>query len=227
MKFEGTASSTTVDREGERMTTRALEAMARGGRVELRDGHRGEKIGVVEECRREGERLTVRGTLEPSSPRAQALWDKLRAGVRLALSVGGRKRVVSRYSPVAGRRVRMIEEARLEHVAVVRPEEARNEETGIVASGESRVASGERDAQALPLPSEPPPPERSEGEGAGGEASPASPPPLATRDSPLATPGRSRSLPGQKSGRRQTQAASESSIRSLPHTNDELWKGVL
>ncbi len=118
------------------MTTGALEGMVQVGPVELRAGHRGEKIGVVEECRREGERLRVKGRLEEKSPRARALWERLRRGVRMALSVGGRKRVVRRYSPVAGRYVRMIEDASLEHVAVCGEEEARNGETEVVASGE-------------------------------------------------------------------------------------------
>jgi hypothetical protein len=238
MRFEGTASSTAADREGERMTVAALEAMARGGSVELRDGHRGETIGVVEECRREGQRLRVSGRLEPSSPRARALWDKLRAGVRLALSVGGRKRVVMRYSPVAGRRVRMIEQASLEHVAVCHPAEARNAETEVVASRETRVASGggevarreTRDASgggevarretrdagrepaaAAPLPSPSPPV-------AGGDSA-RSAQGWASPEPEPAEPGRRRSLPVQTTGR--TQAS------GLPLTNDELWKGVL
>ena len=213
MRFEGIASSTGVDREGERMSPRALEAMARSGGVELRDGHRGETIGVVEECRREGERLTVRGSLE-DTPRARALWEKLRAGVRLALSVGGRKRVVRRYSVVAGRHVRMIEEARLEHVAVCRPDEARNGETELrVESGARadarkwKVESGEgslarrgdaptspahvpcadgRGAEGDPPAENQPLPPHPEGEEAGGEA---------------ALPGRRRSLRAQRSGR--------------------------
>jgi hypothetical protein len=142
MRFEGIASSTAVDREGEQMSPAALEDMAKAGRVELRAGHRGgERVGAVEECWRDGERLRVSGRLDETSPRARALWDRLRQGVRMALSVGGRKRVVRRYSPVAGRWVRMIEGAHLEHVAVCRPEEARCGEAEIVASGEGEVES--------------------------------------------------------------------------------------
>ncbi len=139
MRFEGIASTTTVDREGERMTAAALEGMARAREVELREGHGGERIGVVEACSTDGRRLQVAGRLEEGNPRARAVWAKLCAGVRLALSVGGRKRVVRRWSPVAGRYVRMIEEARLEHVAVVPAAEARNAETEVVASRRSEV----------------------------------------------------------------------------------------
>ncbi len=140
MRFEGIASTTAPDREGEQMTRRALESMARAGSVELRAGHRrGERLGAVEQLHREGDRLRVQGRLDESNPRARALWERLREGARMALSVGGRKRVVRRYSPVAGRYVRMIEDARLDHVAVCRPEEARNPEAEIVASGEGSL----------------------------------------------------------------------------------------
>ena len=92
--------------------------------------------------------------MEAGSARARAVWEKLQAGGRMGLSVGGRKRVVRRYSPVAGRWVRMVEEARLEHVAVCGREEAK--------CGEAEVGVDSRQCQSTVVRGEP------EGEGASG-----------------------------------------------------------
>lgn len=130
LRFEGVASSTAVDRQGERLTAEALRKVADGGPVPLKTGHgaHAKVIGLVEEGWVEDGKLYVRGKLDPESGAARVLARDLRLGARRCLSLGGRT-LEARTETEKGRAVRRLEAVEVDHVAVCQPREARNEET--------------------------------------------------------------------------------------------------
>ena len=131
MRFSGVASSVRVDRQGERMTARALAKMAQVQRLQLLPQHgSAEAIGVVEKCWVEEGTLRVAGQLRGGDRRARQLYMRLRAGERRGLSVGGRvKGVRVEVDAVTRRRVRCIDDVELDHVAVCDVVSAQNADT--------------------------------------------------------------------------------------------------
>jgi len=130
LRFEGVASSTAVDREGERLTAEALQQVAERVPIPLTTGH-GERavvIGQVEEGWVEAGRLHVRGRLDAEKGAARALARDLRLGARRCLSLGGRA-LAAQAEISEGRVVRRLEAVEVDHVAVCQPQEARNQET--------------------------------------------------------------------------------------------------
>lgn len=122
VRFRGVAATTAVDRQGDCMTEAALESLAAAQPVPLLEGHGGRAIGVVERCWVEDGKLRVEGRLKRGLVRLR--------GRRL--SVGGRVREVTYEMDVrTGRRVRKVEMAELDHVAVCHSSEAQNPETWV------------------------------------------------------------------------------------------------
>jgi len=101
MRFIGIASSTSLDREGDRMLEQALDMMAQARNVPLLnwvDGsHRADRskaIGKAERFWREGNKLMVEGRFYDWVPEARTIYDQLAdqeagAPVSYSLSVGG------------------------------------------------------------------------------------------------------------------------------------------
>jgi hypothetical protein len=155
MRFLGVASSTGLDRQGDRMTPAALHSMAATapGIPLLSDHHAtpGHALGVVETGWTDGQTFRVAGTLHSGSPEAWVLMKRLQAGHRYGLSVGGR---ILQAEPVhedavAGP-VRQIHQVALEHLALCAPEEAVNPEARLEAGGERREASRETAGERQP-----------------------------------------------------------------------------
>lgn len=137
VRFRGVAATTAVDRQGDCMTEAALEGLAAAQQVPLLERHGGRPIGVVERCWVEDGKLRVEGQLKPGLVRLRGR----------GLSVGGRVREVN-YGTDArtGRRVRRVEAAELDHVAVCHQDEAQNTETWVetlVAAGGSEGKTGQ------------------------------------------------------------------------------------
>lgn len=127
--FEGVASSTTLDRERETVTREALEGVAREGALDLVVAHqrRPEVVGRIEQCEVDGEVLRVRGTLRPDEPAAAELRERLAAGERLGLSLGGKvRRSHWGWHRESEGAVKHLDEVAVSHVAVCEPEAAIN-----------------------------------------------------------------------------------------------------
>ncbi len=137
MRFEGVASSTTLDRQQERMTPRAIQKMALHTGLELLPSHSAgplEELGVIEEAWADNSQFRVAGRLDPSNPAARRLFEKAASGRQFGLSVGGRvTKAFWRYDEDAGRQVRHIDDVELDHVAVCRPGAAANPDTYLAA----------------------------------------------------------------------------------------------
>jgi len=133
LRFEGVASSTSLDRQHERMTPSAIQKMARQVGLDLLPSHKAgplEELGTVEEAWADNDRFRVAGRLDPTNPRARRLFEKVATGRRYGLSVGGRvTKAFWRHDPEAGRQVRYIDDVELDHVAVCRPDQAANPDT--------------------------------------------------------------------------------------------------
>ncbi len=128
-QFEGVASSTCVDRQGDKLSEEALRRVAQSGPVKLVLAHQGqaEVVGRIEQWQLKGNKLYVQGTLQPQNAQAQALVHRLRNGERLGLSLGGRiKRWRWGWDAHREGPVRYLEEIVVEHVAVCRAAEAVN-----------------------------------------------------------------------------------------------------
>ncbi len=135
--FEGVASSTSLDRQQERMTPRAIEKMASQTNLDLLPSHKAgplEELGRVEEAWVDNESFRVAGRLDRANPQSQRLFDRVRSGRRYGLSVGGRvTKAFWQYDDEAGQQVRYIDDVELDHVAVCRPEAAANPDTYLEA----------------------------------------------------------------------------------------------
>ena len=133
MWFEGVASSTRLDKQQERMTHKAIEAMTQQTGVQLLPSHGAgplDELGVAEECWADNDRFRVAGRLYQDNPAAHRLFDTVLAGRRYGLSVGGRvTKAFWRYDQEAGRPIRHIDAVTLDHVALCRPEQAANPDT--------------------------------------------------------------------------------------------------
>jgi hypothetical protein len=158
--FEGVASSTRLDRQQERMTQKAIEAMSQQTNIELVPSHHAgplDELGFAEECWADNDRFRVAGRLEKGNPMALRLFEKVQAGKRYGLSVGGRvRKAFWRYDDEAGRPVRHIDEVELSHVALCRPEEAANPDTYLaVLAKAAEPVTEEMDAAAADAAREP------------------------------------------------------------------------
>ncbi len=133
MRFEGVASSTSLDRQQERMTPRAIRKMAQYVGLDLLPSHSAgplEELGVIDEAWADNDRFRVAGRLDKSSPEARRLFDRVMSGRSYGLSVGGRvTKAFWRYDDEARRQVRHIDDVELDHVAVCRPTAAANPDT--------------------------------------------------------------------------------------------------
>ena len=131
--FEGVASSTTLDKQRERMTQKAIEGMSQHAGIPLLPSHGAgalDDLGNAEECWADNEQFRVAGRLDKHNPEAHRLFDKVMGGRQYGLSVGGRvKKAFWHHDEEAGGLVRYIDEVELEHVAVCRPEQAANPDT--------------------------------------------------------------------------------------------------
>lgn len=135
--FEGVASSTTLDRQQERMTPNAISKMATYKGIELLPSHSAgplEELGSVEEAWADNDQFRVAGRLDKSNPQAKRLFQRAMSGRSFGLSVGGRvTKAYWQHDPEAGRQVRHIDDVELDHVAVCRPEAAANPDTYLAA----------------------------------------------------------------------------------------------
>lgn len=133
MRFEGVASSTSLDRQEERMTPKAINKMATQTGLDLLPSHEAgalEELGVVEEAWADNDQFRVLGRLDKSNPKARRLFDSVVSGRQYGLSVGGHVRQAFwEYDEEAGRRIRHIDDVELDHVAVCRTGAAANPDT--------------------------------------------------------------------------------------------------
>lgn len=152
--FEGVASSTRLDRQQERMTPEAIRKMSEQSGIDLLPSHAAgplEELGVVEQTWVDNDQFRVAGRLDKSNPLAVRLFERIAAGRRYGLSVGGRvKRAHWEYEEQTGRRVRHIDDVELDHVAVCRPEQAANPDTylSVMAKAAEAVAPDETVGEA-------------------------------------------------------------------------------
>jgi len=134
---EGVASSTSLDRQHERMTKNAIAKMQQYQGIDLLPSHQAgplEELGTVEECWADNDSFRLKARLDETSPQAMRLFKHLAEGRQYSLSVGGR--VTGAYwdfDPEAGARIRHIDDVVLDHVAVCRPQQAANPDTYLAA----------------------------------------------------------------------------------------------
>jgi len=133
MCFEGVAASTSLDRQQERMTPAAIEKMQQYTNIDLLPSHGAgalEELGLVERCWIDNNQFRIAGYLEPDNPEALRLYEKLRAGKRYGLSIGGRVlKVHWQYDKEVGKQIKYIDDATLDHIAICRPMQAANPDT--------------------------------------------------------------------------------------------------
>ncbi len=151
MWFEGVASSTSLDKQQERMTQKAIEGMSKQVGVPLLPSHNAgalDDLGTAEECWADNEQFRVAGRLDKHNPEAHRLFEKVMSGKQYGLSVGGRvKKAFWRHDEEARALVRHIDEVELSHVAVCRPEQAANPDTYLAVlakAAEPVTEEGER-----------------------------------------------------------------------------------
>jgi len=160
MWFEGVASSTRLDRQQERMTQKAIEGMSQQVGIDLLPSHDAgplQELGQAEECWADNDRFRIAGRLDKDNPTAHRLFEKVLAGKRYALSVGGRvKKLFWRYDEEAGRPTRHIDEVALDHVALCRPEQAANPDTYLAVLAKAAQAVTEDIEPAEPASTEEP-----------------------------------------------------------------------
>lgn len=133
MWFEGIASSTSLDRQHERMTPNAINKMAGQVGLDLLPSHKSgplEELGSVEQAWVDNDQFRVAGRLDATNPRSRRLFEKVASGRRYGLSVGGRvTKAFWQHDPEVGRQVRHIDDVELDHVAVCRADQAANPDT--------------------------------------------------------------------------------------------------
>ncbi len=146
MWFEGVASSTSLDKQRERMTRNAIQKMQQFAGIDLLPSHNAgllEELGTVDECFADNEVFRVKGRLDETSPRAQRLFKRLMEGKQYGLSVGGRVTgAYWDYDEEAGGRIKHIDDVVLDHVALCRPQQAANPDTylSVLAKAAESVA---------------------------------------------------------------------------------------
>ena len=146
MWFEGVASSTSLDKQRERMTRNAIQKMQQFTGIDLLPSHNAgvlEELGTVDECFADNEVFRVKGRLDETSPRAQRLFKRLMEGTQYGLSVGGRVTgAYWGYDEEAGGRIKHIDDVVLDHVALCRSQQAANPDTylAVLAKAAESVA---------------------------------------------------------------------------------------
>jgi len=151
MWFEGVASSTSLDRQQERMTPHAIEKMTDQKNIDLLPSHAAgalEELGTVEDAWVDNDQFRIAGRLDKSSPAAQRLFDRIVAGKIYGLSVGGRvTKAYWEFNDKVGKSIRYIDDVVLDHVAVCRPEAAANPDTylSVLAKAAEAVTDQTRD----------------------------------------------------------------------------------
>ena len=160
MRFEGVASSTSLDRQRERMTANAIEKMGKQQGIDLLPSHSAgplDELGVVEDTWVDNDQFRVAGRLDATSEKARRLFGRISAGRSYGLSVGGRvTKAYWEYDETAGRKVRHIDDVELDHVAVCRPEASANPDTylSVMAKAAEHVAPKSSTDEADEAPGE-------------------------------------------------------------------------
>ena len=124
----GLASTTSVDRDEERMSQKALEDMRDGINthgVNLFGNHEHSwenTLGVIKEASLTGDKLGVKINLDDpmTNPKVQSLIRKLEKGIKLGLSVGGKvTSTFTSYDKKTNKRVKTIDGVQIYEVSVV------------------------------------------------------------------------------------------------------------
>lgn len=150
MWFEGVASSTSLDKQQERMTENAIRKMATFSGIDLLPDHRAgplEELGTVTETFADNRTFRVAGTLDADSPEARRLFEKAMQGKPYQLSVGGRvTRAFWAHDDELGKRIRHIDDVVLDHVALCRPGQAANSDTYLQVMAKSVAGADVKEA---------------------------------------------------------------------------------
>jgi len=124
----GIASTVSIDRDGERMSSTALEEMrqaivSRGVNLFGNHEHQWENtLGVIKEAHIENNQLMIKTTLDnpETNPKVRMLTEKMKRGINLGLSVGG---TVTKerweYDKSVNRKVKVIDGVKLFEISVV------------------------------------------------------------------------------------------------------------
>lgn len=153
MRFEGVASSTSLDRQQERMTRNAIRKMTEQTGLDVLPSHSAgplEELGLVEEAWADNDQFRVAGRLDKTNPRSRRLFEKVLGGRRYGLSVGGRvTKAFWRYDEEVGKQIRFIDDVKLDHVAVCRPDAAANPDTylSVLAKAAEGIMDGPPDTR--------------------------------------------------------------------------------
>lgn len=124
----GIASAISVDRDGEKMSPRALEEMRKeivekGVNLFGNHEHQWENtLGVIREAKVENNQLLIKTILDDpnTNPKIVSLLTKLERGIKLGLSVGGQvTKEQYEYDKASGRKVKVIDGVKLYEVSVV------------------------------------------------------------------------------------------------------------
>lgn len=125
----GVASTTSIDRDGERMSDKALQMMVEDIKavgVNLFGNHSHEwenTLGVIKNARlNSANQVEVDITLDDATtnPKIPALLNKLKRGINLGLSVGGNvESTKEEYSKTLGRKVKVLDKVHIYEISVV------------------------------------------------------------------------------------------------------------
>ena len=145
MLFEGVASSTSLDRQRERMTEKAIAKMTQYEGIELLPAHSSSlrELGRIEECWVDNSEFRVRGRFDRENPEARRLFQRLQSGERFGLSVGGKVTgAFWAWDEEVGGPVKYIDDVALDHVALCGSREAVNPDTylSVLAKAAEEVA---------------------------------------------------------------------------------------
>jgi HK97 family phage prohead protease len=124
----GIASTTSIDKDEERMSDQALKMMVddikREGVNLFQDHQHGwqDTLGVIKDAKLIGNKVQVEITLDDAvtNPRVPMLLNKLNKGIRLGLSVGGN--VLNRkweYNKQLNKKIQVLDEVKIYEVSVV------------------------------------------------------------------------------------------------------------
>lgn len=126
--LNGVASTVSIDRDGERMSDKALADMQRdimslGVNLFGNHEHSWENtLGVIKEASNSNNQLNVKVRLDDPStnPKIPMLLNKLKRGIKLGLSIGGKTTAEKwEYSKELGKKVKVIDGVKLYEVSVV------------------------------------------------------------------------------------------------------------
>lgn len=128
-QLTGVASTTSIDRDGERMSDTALKMMVEDIKtvgVNLFGNHSHEwenTLGVIKNARlNSNNQVEVDITLDDATtnPKIPALLNKLKRGINLGLSVGGNvESTKEEYSKTLGRKVKILDKVKIYEISIV------------------------------------------------------------------------------------------------------------